>query len=326
VARRTLGRLLELGNRVGQGLRASPDPRVRRAAALALVGTLALFSTACDEISGVFEDPGADSLDVVAAEALATEVSQGMPTTLDQKYEVSPESIARDDRGVYYFQWKDPATGEFRDAAASRIQVASSDSARAELSVPSGGDPVLALGADTAVHLIWPRAESEGDSADGSIAVGTPTAVAEAGGTGGYYLHNHWYPSYFLWGYHFVRWYPLHTGGAYTRSPAAYRDPPTGASLVAGQRLDGSLSSTTPKPFADRTISRVAVSGMNRGTGVGYAVTGKTATSSVSRSAFASGRSGVTVGPATGKSSGVRAPSSGGFSAGRGGGSSGSAS
>ena len=340
VLRNALARLLALGDRVAATLRQNAARRLHQAASLAVIGTLVLFTAACDESSG-FGESGVpdDEIALVQTQELQAEVSNGLPSDRGQSYPVKVDSLSRDDRGVYYLEWQNAQTGEYTAAQISNLRLKLAEDGKTALEMPAQGDPILHLDGNTPIALVWP-AEMLTPTADATVTV-TPTTGTASG------YHNQvasHYPAYYHGGYHSSGWLPFAIGTMVGRSTAgtagnvdpsaavaSYRNPSVGQALVPNQPLTGSVSSQTAPPYVDRTISRTTVSGMSKGTGSGYAVTGKTG-GTVSKSSFSSGKSGAAVtsgrsGAATGKSSGgVSAPKSGGFSAGKGSSSGGAAS
>ncbi|MBI3966950.1 MAG: hypothetical protein HY329_15055 [Chloroflexi bacterium] len=227
---------------------------------------------------------------------LASEVSRNLPPP--GTYTVVKESVHRDRKGVYQFDYLEPGTNARKSVQASNLRlIQGGPGAQPELRVQSGQDPILQLTDDTRVGLI-----------ENSGAVGR--------GGGGYYGGG---------GYHygptFGYWYPFPVGGGTTtviREPAYY-DPPRTAIPPDGQ-VRGSEVSTTPKPTSQRVTGNTsAVSGRAGGTGSGSAVTGRNQASGAAATGGSSSGTRSSAGSSSGSSSsGVTAPRSGGFSGGSG--------
>ncbi|MBI3977093.1 MAG: hypothetical protein HY331_02800 [Chloroflexi bacterium] len=260
-----LEKLRALAERAAGYLRRSALPAVRLSAALLLAASLA----ACDRAEDVAEE-----VPPAQVQPLTQEVATGLPDR-PGRYAVQADSVFRDQRGVYQFAWLEPGAGGSqapRGAYASRLRLAQGD--RPELEVPDQGDPVLYLPPSQPVRLV-----------EAGVAGASPTPAPGSSTT---YVAPH-YP-------YWAMWYPFPVGGTGYSRPTYY-DPPS-RTVEPGQRVDGGVASTTPKPFGDRVAGiRTAVSGQAGGTGSGSAVTNKSG---------AGGKSGVT------------APKSGGFSSGRG--------
>ena len=244
------------------------------------------------------------------------------PPSAGKTYAVNPQSLMRDDRGVYYFEWTNPTTGQAQVASASRLRLVESKNGQTELIEPAGEAPILSVPTDVPINLTW---RAEGPSAVETVGPGTPTATWATSRT--YTTVNNYYHGSYGGGFwNSAPWFAFGYMAGRSSAPVdptasrpAFRDPPSGSAIGSNQPLSGSTASETPKPFSDRAVRSVAVSGMNKGTGAGTAVTGKTSGSKVGISSGTGSGS-----AATGKS--VTSPSSGGFSTGRGSSSSGSSS
>jgi hypothetical protein len=308
VVRTALTRLRDLSNDVASSVRDNHSDKLRKAVSLAMIGTLALLTVACDEEPQ--EDQAVEGT-VLDSKELSAEVSTGMPTETNKTYAVNPQSLMRDDRGVYYFEWTNPANNQAQEASISRLRLVESKNGKTELSTPAGDAPVLSVPADVPINLTW---RAEGPSTTETVGAGTPTATPNTTRTYST-VNNYYHSSYGSGGFWssapwFAFGYMAGRGSAPsdpTSSRPAFRDPPSGSGIGANQPLSGSTASETPKPFSDRAVKSVAVSGMNKGTGAGTAVTGKTSGSKVSVTGSGSA--------ATGKS--VTSPSSSGFSTGK---------
>jgi hypothetical protein len=259
-------RLLDLAYDASSYLRRSAKPAIRISAALLIAGSLA----AC---SGEVEQSSATDVPPATVQPLAQEVRAGLPTA-PGRYSVVPASIARDARGVYHFEWLDPTTNEARPATISSIRLAEAETNPYTLEVVTDGDPIL--------HL----------ERNAQIALSGSSSTSQSSGPG--FMPIFWYP--FLFGGGFG-------GGGGYRGPGYY-DPPR--TVPSGGRVEGSTSSTSPRPLPERTYGvTTSVPGRAGGTGGGVA---------------ASRRAGAdTDTSATGGKSGVTAPRSGGFSSGSGG-------
>ncbi len=320
VVRAALTRLQDLGNDVASSLRGNASDKLRKAASLAIIGTLALTTAACDEEP---TDDQSVEATVDQGNELTTEVSQGMPTETGKTYSVNPQSLMRDDRGVYYFEWTNPANNQVQVASASRLRLVESKNGQTELMTPAGEAPILSVPADVPINLTW---KADGPSPTETVGPGTPTATPNTNTRTYTYVNNYYHDSYGGGFWNSAPWFAFgYMAGRSsvpvdpTASRPAFRDPPSGSAIGSNQPLSGSTASETPKPFSDRAVRGVAVSGMKSGTGSGTAVTGKTAGSKVGISSGTGSGS-----AATGKS--VTSPKSGGFSTGKGGSSSGTSS
>ncbi|MDA8187120.1 MAG: hypothetical protein M0T85_03130 [Dehalococcoidales bacterium] len=318
LAKNALSRLHDLSNRVGNSLRHKAAQQIRLVASLVVVGMLALFTVACDDVDSQTDSspPDGDQIVVDQTPELTAEISEGLPKDSSQKYKVKPESVTRDHRGIYSFDWFDPQSNNYQTASVTGLRLVQATGDQTELSITDKGEPVLALPPDVPVSLVWPGEQTTSGQTSGT---GTPTPTPDSSN---HYVYHSYYPGYF--GYYHSPWYPMviWTNSAPRTDPTAsrpaFRDPPSGSDIAANQPLRGSVPSDSPKPFGERTIS--AVSGMNRGTGSGSAVSGK---SGRATSGMSSGTgSGSAATGKSGGSSGVKAPSSSGFSSGKGGSSS----
>ena len=311
VVRAALTRLRDLSDDVAGSLRGSTSDKLRKAASLAMIGTLALLTTACDEAPS--EDEVVEAT-VAESKELTAEISDGMPAEAGKTYAVNPQSLMCDDRGVYYFEWTDPTNNQTQVAQVSRLRLVESKNGKTELMTPAGEAPILSVPADVPINLTW---RAEGPSPTETVGPGTPTATPSTTRT--YSTVNNYYRSSYGGGFwNSAPWFAFGYMAGRSSAPTdptasrpAFRDPPSGSAIGANQPLSGSTASETPKPFSDRAVRSVAVSGMNKGTGAGTAVTGKTAGSKVGISSGTGSGS-----AATGKS--VTSPSSGGFSTGKG--------
>jgi hypothetical protein len=273
VSRLTRERLLDLAYDVSSYLRRHAEPAVRISAALLLAASL----SACGADQRA-SSPDADAVPTVAP--LTQEVRAGMPQT-PGRYDIVPDSIRRDEQGVYHFAWFDPGehSGQGHDASASLLKLA--EGSTDYLEVPPIGDPTLFL-----------RHNSQ-------IALSSMDQRQYNGGMYGYV------PSY-------VYWRPFYTGVGY----AGYYNPPV-RTIPSSGTVDGSRVSSSPPAPAERTIGlRTAVAGRAGGTGSGSAASGKSgagvtssggkgSVTSPSSSGFSGG------GAATGKSGGSSGGSAG---------------
>ncbi len=256
-------RLLDLAYDASSYLRHSARPVIRISAALLVAGSLA----AC---SGDTEPAPPAEAPPATVQPLAQEVRSGLPTT-PGRYSVVPASLARDARGVYHFEWIDPATNEPRPATVSRVRLAEANAYTLEMP-PDQGDPTLHIERNAQIALL-----QTGEA---------PSRTYSPG----------FFPLF---------WYPFFVGGGFGGGyrGAGYYDPPR--TVPSSGRVEGSTSSTSPRPLPERTYGvSTAVAGRAGGTGGGVA---------------ASRRAGVDTDTSpTGGKSGVSAPRSGGFSSGSG--------
>jgi hypothetical protein len=230
----------------------------------------------------------AEQVDLAPVQPLAAEVKDGLPTQ-PGRYNVDPDTVTRDARGVYRFSWYDPAviSGAPKPAAVSLLKLAPHDDSD-ELEIPTQGDPVLYLRDTTPIGII-------AETAQPSTTTTSTTASTTTSGTSGV-SHG---PGYV----YISSWYP-YGGGSYTSAPT-YRQPPiTGQATSAVYK--GTIDTPAPRAPAQRTVSvpsrADAVSGQASGTGGGTAVTSKSGLG-VSRTSISSSRS-------SGFSSGVGSSSS----------------
>ncbi|HEX5415188.1 MAG TPA: hypothetical protein VFZ25_05945 [Chloroflexota bacterium] len=253
--------LADLAEDVAQRFRARRDPRTRdrgellvtrRAVLLALATAAAASAVACG--------PG-NGQSVAFASPLNREVSVNLPTHPGQ-YEVDPNSVARDDQGVYSFAWRSSSSGPWTYASASDLRLYPAD--RAMLEIAAGQSPTLYLPRNATVSLL-----------------GTQNGVTYGNGTG-YSWHT--YPYYSSRSYGWIGpWHPF--SGSSTPSRPSYYSPPR--SVSTGGTIEGGSVSDHAPSFSSRTIGLThAVSGRLGGTGAGNAVTSKSgaSTSSSSRS------------------------------------------
>jgi len=226
-----LERLLDLAYDVSSYLRHRAQPTIRLSAALLLAASLA----ACESSP----TPTTSSV-----QPLTREVRTGLPSQPGE-YPVSPQSIVRDQRGVYRFQWQQPGGGSPTQAAVSLLKLGQAD--RSTLVIPQSGDPQLNIPADTQIQLA------------------TVTS------------NNQRNPEY-------VYWAPFYGGGYYGGGyyGPRYYDPPMQTVPSSGP-VTGSTSSVSPPAPAARTsgVSH-AVSGQAGGAGSGSAASNKAGVSSVS--------------------------------------------
>lgn len=258
-----LEQLLDLAYDVSSYLRRQSRPVIRVSAALLLAASLA----AC----GAEPSPATDQ-----GSALSQEVKTGLPTR-PGVYQIVPNSIARDSRGVYHFSWLEPGTtGSGTPAALSLARLTRSNTN--QLEIAENGDPVLHLREDAPIALASTVSHTYGSTYHG----------------GGY-----------------VYWYPFPVGGTYYGS--GYYDPPARTIPSGGGTISGANHSTQPLPPAQRTFGvSSAVSGRAGGTGSGTAATSKSGADLGS-----TGGKSSTVGSVGGKSSSVAPASSSSFSSGR---------
>jgi hypothetical protein len=309
VVRTALTRLRDLSDDVAGSLRANSSDKLRKAASLAVIGTLALLAVACDEEPS---DIGEDEVEATVSDGkeLTAEVSQGLPTKTNQTYKVNSQSLMRDDRGVYYFEWTDPATNKATLASVSNLRLVESKTGQTELQMPANETPILSVPADVPIALTW---RAEGPTPVETAGPGTPTATVGTTTQSHETVRNYYHSSYGS-GWSSAPWfafgYMAGRSGAPsdpTASRPAFRDPPPTSAIGANQPLSGSVASESPKPFTDRAVRSVSVSGMQKGTGSGTAVTGKASGSKVA----------VTGSGSAASSKSVRSPSSSGFSSGK---------
>jgi hypothetical protein len=213
-----------------------------------------------------------ESLELAAAQPLTQEVRDGLPTA-PGRYLLYSDSVQRDQRGIYHFEWQDTSTpGSRRQASASLMRLAGGDEDLLE--VPAEGDPILHLRSDTPVAVVAETAASA-NATGGS-------GVAGDGGRTFVYMGG-WYPFF----------------GGFTRTPT-YMSPSV-SSISPGGRVDGSVASTSPPPPASRVVQvparADAVSGQARGAGGGTAAT--------SRLGGASGRTTLAPARSSGFTSGI---------------------
>jgi len=250
-------RLLDLAYDISTRLRRHAQPAVRVSAALLLAASLA----ACEADSGD-DSQGGQTAPLV--EPLTQEVRTGLPDT-PGRYPIPPDSLRRDEQGVYHFSWLQPgsSSGSGTPASASLLRL---DESNAEaLEVPEQGDPILHLRQNSQFQL--------------ASAAGIATPIP-GGGSGS----------------SFVYWRPLYSGGV--RGPAYY-DPPQ--SVPSSGFVDTARSSFSPAAPAARTFGLAyAVSGRAGGTGAGTAASLR----SGSIDGANGGKSGVTSPASSGFSSG----------------------
>jgi hypothetical protein len=270
-----LERLLDLAYDVSSYLRHKAQPTIRVSAALLLAASLAACSSS--------PPPPAPGV-----APLTQEVRSGLPGR-PGTYEVIPETIQRDQQGVYRFSWREPgSTGPGTSAAVSLLKLGQGDTNN--VVIPQSGDPVLNLTQNTPVQLA-------------GVTGGTPTTQQR--------------------GSDYVYWRPFYGGGYY--GGPAYYNPPSQTINTAGGTVDGSRASTAPPPAAARTVAGAprAVSGQAGGTGSGTAATNKSG-ADAGASASGGGKSaaaapasgGFSAGGKSGASAGSSGGSSGGSSAG----------
>lgn len=273
--------LADLAEDVAQRFRARRDPKAtdpdgllvtRRAVLLALATAAAASTVACGPDSAAGQ--GAQF-----ASPLEREVSVNLPTRPGQ-YEVDPNSVARDDQGVYSFAWRDSqaagSSGAWTYASTSDLRLYPAD--RAMLEIVAGQSPTLYLPRNATVSLL-----------------GTQNGSTSTTGSG-YSWHT--YPYYSSRSYGWIGpWHPF--SGSSSPSRPSYYSPPRTVS-TGGVVEGGSVSEKAPS-LNSRTfgLSR-AVSGRLGGTGAGNAVTSKSgaAVRTSSRSApassgFSSGRGSI---------------------------------
>jgi hypothetical protein len=266
VQREVLRRQAGLAERVASFLRDQPTRnRVGLAAGALLIaaagGAVALNAMAPDE--------PVETLELAAAQPLTQEVREGLPT-VPGRYTLFSDSVQRDQRGIYHFDWQDTTTAPAtrRQASASLMRLAGGDEDLVE--VPAeGGDPILHLRSDTPIAVVAETAQSA------STAGGT--SGSSDGGRTFLYMGG-WYPFY----------------GGFTRTPT-YMSPST-STISPGGRIDGSVTSSSPQPPASRVVQvparADAVSGQARGAGGGTAATSRLGGTGGSRTTLAPARSG----------------------------------
>ena len=183
-------------------------------------------------------DEQPDATDIPTPVPLAQEVRTGLPTK-PGRYAVFSRSVARDARGVYHFEWTEPDTNVEHEAAISRVKLAQASGTYLE--VPEEGDPTLNIPRDSQIALL---------------------------------NTNESYSGRYDTGFHPVFWYPFFIGGPSYYGPSYY-DPPSRVVPSAG-RIDGSVSSSAPRPLSERTFGvSSAGSGRAGGTGGGVAASRK---------------------------------------------------
>jgi hypothetical protein len=249
--------LLDLAYDISTRLRDHGRPAVRVSAALLLAASLA----AC-EADGSDELQGGQTASLVAP--LTQEVRTGLPDT-PGRYPIVPDSLRRDEQGVYHFSWLQPGSlsGSGTPASASLLRL--NESNTEALEVPAQGDPILHLRQNSQLEL--------------ASAAGIATPIPGSGSGSGY-----------------VYWRPLYAGGV--RGPAYY-DPPR--SVPSSGFVDAARSSSSPAAPAERTFGLAhAVSGRAGGTGAGTAASLR----SGSMDGASGGKSGVTSPASSGFSSG----------------------
>jgi hypothetical protein len=241
-----LRRQAGLAERVASSLRDQPR---RNRVVLAAGALLIAAAGAAVVYNAVTPDPPVETLELAAAQPLTQEVRAGLPAAAG-RYRLFSDSVQRDQRGVYHFDWQDESTSPAtrRQASASLMRLAGGDEDLLE--VPADGDPILHLRSDTPVALVAETAESA--STAGSSGGGGDRTFVHVGG-----------------------WYPLY--GGFSRTPA-YLYPST-STIAPGARVDGAVSSASPPPPASRVVQvparADAVSGQSRGTGGGTAATSR---------------------------------------------------
>lgn len=241
----------------------------RRAVLLALASAAAVSAVGCA--------PGQTASDqaVQFASPLAREVSLNLPTAPGQ-YEVDPNSVARDDQGVYSFAWRPTqSAGSNRAwtyASASDLRLYPAD--RALLEIVAGQPPTLYLPRNASVSLLGTQNGSSGTSGSG----------------------YNWstYPYYASRSYGWIGpWHPF--SGTSTPSHPAYYSPPR--SLSAGGVVEGGSVSDHSPSLGSRTFGLShAVSGRVGGTGAGNAVTSKSGASVSSSRSSAPASAGFSAG------------------------------
>jgi len=287
VRREVLRRQAGLAERVASFMRDQPRRDRLGIAAGALLVAAAGAALVVDA-----QQPGevVQTVDLAAAEPLTQEVREGLPTA-PGRYAVYPDSVERDQRGVYRFDWEDPAGGSApvrRPASVSLLRMAPGE--KDELEVVGQGDPILYLQKDTPVGMVAETAESAGAASSGTTASsGTSSSSGGGGGGGG--------GRTFVW---LGSWYPYQ--GGYSSAPVYRR--PSESTIAPGERLNGGVEASQPPPATSRVV-RVpgradAVSGQARGTGAGTAATsrlgggGRTTLAPARSGGFTSGTGGGT--------------------------------
>jgi hypothetical protein len=296
-------------------LRRHASPAVRVSAVLLLTASLA---AACAPGAPAPPTSG-DGAGSDTVSPLQQDVSGGLPTQAG-RYDVVKDTIVRDRKGIYEFDWLDEQQ-QPHNAYASRLRLAQEeDGSKPEVEIPTdNADPILHVPSDVPIRIV------------------EDSQAAQTGSSGGHVQHSYPYSS---------SWLPFAAGAVLGRlSAPSYYNPPPG-NYDAGTRITGGTSSTTPPPPESRVVGlRSAVSGQSGGSGSGSAVTGK-----VGAPTGGSGQTGApapATGPGTGSGqaggsgsgsavtgkvgssggsdssggssgSGVTSPSSGGFSGGKG--------
>ena len=312
----TRRQLWELAQDVSHYLRHHTSRAVRLTAALLLAATLAACSASSSDSTMV---------ETRAVAPLAREITSGLPRS-PGAYDIVHDSVFRDQRGVYQFEWLDPGLAAAAGgvpghvAHVSRLRLRRDD--RLALEVVDGADPILYLPADEDVGLV--------EEAD--VAAARPGPVYYP------YAYSYWHP--------FSPGMLIYTRPAYYDPPRTIvvAEPPRDSSTASGAaahtdpasraalRVEGGSVSETARPPAARVTGvQTAVSGRAGGTGSGSAVTSRNAASGVTSSAPSSSTGGggtsagggsstsgiaSSLGRANGGSTGVSAPQSSGFSGG----------
>src|SRR5687767_9340418 len=100
-----------------------------------------------------------EQVELAPVQPLAAEVKEGLPTT-PGRYRVDPDTVTRDARGLYRFNWIEPdVAGTPRPAAVSLLKLAPNEEMD-ELEVPAEGDPVLHLRQSTPIGIVAETAQS----------------------------------------------------------------------------------------------------------------------------------------------------------------------
>lgn len=251
----------------------------RRAVLLVLATAAAASAVACG--------PGpsaASGQNVQYASPLAREVNLNLPSSPGQ-YDVDPNSVARDDQGVYSFAWRPRqsigSTGTWNYASISDLRLYPAD--RALLEIVAGQAPTLYLPRNSSVSLLGTQNSSYGYS-------------------GSSYSWSR-YPYYSSRSYGWIgAWHPF--SGSSSSSRPAYYSPPR--SISPGTVAEGSSVSDRAPSLGSRTFGLShAVSGRLGGTGAGNAVTSKSGAAVSSSHAAAPASHGFSTGHgSTGGSSG----------------------
>lgn len=222
--------LLDLAYDASSYLRRHAQSAVRVSAALLIAASLASCGSSATAI------PSSSSV----VQPLGQEVMVGLPTS-PGRYPVVLNTLGRDARGVYYFNWQRPNDPAGQTAArVSRLRLAQVGAVGTAptLEIPPRGDPILYLPPNVAIPLIASADDLRSSSS---------------------YHGSYWRPFY---------------GSSY--AGPGYYDPTIRTVPSSGSTIDGARVSSSLAPPAERTIGvRGAVSARAGGAGSGTAATNK---------------------------------------------------